>query len=846
MVNQFSFNHLWMLLWAAFFLLIIAGAVIVMMARNLSRMKKATTEIAHNDCQVKEIAERIGDVFWLGNADFSHLECVNVAYEAIWGQSCESLYKDPMSWTDSIFPHDRQAVMDAIAHHQSTNPPAGGLPDFRIVCPDGTIRWIHARTFRIDQSDTGTPRMMMISQDITRDKFFEASLRESDGKWRSLTENAPDHIMLVDLDGHIFFANRAFMGLATTELAGKSIDSLVSPKFVPVVKACLKAVVKSDQSNTCRVESDGGSQRPLIFELRMGPVTVNDQIVAVAVNSTEITQRVEQEKALQESEAFHRTLFNKAPTGMAIQDFSAVEVFVQQLADRGVTELRSYLMDHPDEISDLADRVMVVKVNQAMVDLYQASSEKMVLGPLSRFFRNDDRQHFIDQVVTLSSGEDCYEGEASNIDFKGQTVHVIIRKVVVRRSENGLSKVLTSLIDVTPLKAAEKEREILMLQLQQAQKMEAIGTLAGGVAHDFNNILGIILGNVDLAMADMPEDYPAFHNLQEIQNAVSRARDIVKQLLGISRKSEQTLTFMHVVPVVEEAVKFLKATIPANIDIQTFLSSDYDVICADSTQIHQIMINLCTNASHAMETKGGRLSVRVENVTLTEIQPGVVQPIPPGTYVRLTVSDTGMGIDDDIKEKIFDPYFTTKETGKGTGMGLCMVQGIVNNCGGGIVLTSTPGEGTSFAIYFPSADMPVDEKIKAETEISSGSERILFVDDETLIVDLSKKMLKRLGYRVTACTKADQAISLVEDDPSAFDLVITDMAMPGLTGCQFVERLREVEPTLPVILCSGHIERISSEEIETLAISEVLSKPVSLKSLASTVRRTLDLQRHPS
>ncbi len=553
---------------------------------------------------------------------------------------------------------------------------------------------------------------------------------------------------------------------------------------------------------------------------------------------------ISENKNVMESESFGRTLFKEAPMGMAIQDFSAVEFLLRRLTDKDVIDLRGYLANHPEEVTTLARQVTLVAVNPALVAMYKADGQEMVTGPISSFLLEDDRQHFIDQVVKFASGEDYFEGEGRNVDFKGNTVHAMMRKVVLQRSENGLSKVLAQLVDITSLKTVQQERESLSAQLQQAQKMEAIGTLAGGVAHDFNNILGIILGNAELAMEDMSEEDPALSNISEIQSAVSRARGIVKQLLKISRKTDKRRrTCINLVPLIEESVSFLRATIPANVYIDTFFSADSDVIYADATQIHQIMINLCTNASHAMETDGGLLSIWMDNVNLRDNMPGATHPIKAGSYVRLTVSDTGMGIADEIKENIFEPFFTTKETEKGTGMGLCMVQSIMEKHGGGILLDTALGKGTSFMLYFPSIGEPVDAIDDMKIGIAAGSERILLVDDESLIADLAEKMLKRLGYRVTSCTDVWKALSLFEAEPTDFDLVISDMAMPGLTGCQFIKRIRQVAPTLPVILCSGYIERISAKQIESLDISDVIAKPVSLRGLAVSIRQALDSNR---
>ncbi len=799
--------------------------------------------LENSDFRSRQILENLREIIWVVSSDFSRLEYVNPAYEKIWGRSLESLHADPLSWMESIHPDDRETVNGFIEAEKTSTSDGASFPAFRIFRDKGDIRWIRARLFRIRSNYGPGHQKGFIAQDVTRRRFFEVALRESEEKWRSLLENAPDNVLLVDLDGHVLFANRDFIGQAKADLMGKHLLRLLPPRFNRTVQSCLNRVVSLSEAAACDIVSVDVQGRKVFYEIRMSPAMVGGIVVAIAVSAMDITVRFEQEQTLMESEAFHRTLFEESPTGFSIQDFSAIEGPVQLLKDAGIKDLRAYLKANPDEVERLAKLVRLVRVNQATVDLYRAPDASAMVGPLYRVFQKTDHRHFIDQVVAFTSGVDRYEGEARNRDFEGSTLHLIIRKVVINRPGNGLTKILASLVDVTPIKAAEKERAALMLQLQQAQKMEAIGTLAGGVAHDFNNILSIILGNAELSKVDIDPSHPAHHNIQEICTASMRAKEIVQQLLGFSRQREQNLQPTHLMPLVKEGVKFMRATIPANIDMHSELTVTEDVILADATQIHQVMINLLTNASHAMEKTGGSLSVRADNVTLDRRLSAAILSVPAGRYVRIVISDTGQGIPEADRNRIFDPYFTTKTVGKGTGMGLAVVHGIINSYGGGIVLDSTPGVGTAFTIYLPLVDDAADVTLAKDEGPPTGSERVLFVDDEAMIVEIAEKMLARLGYRVRACTDPRTALLLVADEKAAIDLLITDMSMPGMTGDQLVEKIRQRLPSLPVILCTGHRDRVPKDKLTAMGITEILNKPVEMTTLALAVRRTLDRKR---
>jgi len=410
----------------------------------------------------------------------------------------------------------------------------------------------------------------------------------------------------------------------------------------------------------------------------------------------------------------------------------------------------------------------------------------------------------------------------------------------VLRTEDGTPYGMVNVLrDISQRKQLEK-------QLIQAHKMEAIGTLAGGIAHDFNNILSAIIGYSEISLPETSPGSPVNSNLKKVLNAGGRARDLVKQILTFSRQNDQEKLPVKIVPIVKEVVKFLRASLPTTIEIVLECEHD-ETVLADPTQIHQIIMNLCTNAAHAMEDGGGVLTLNLQKVTRPTFSqnPGIYDSHlqhhpPPGDYYRIAVTDTGSGIPSEIRNRIFDPFFTTKKTGKGTGMGLSVVHGIVKSHGGKISVSSEPGRGSSFAILLPIVDDPADETVERPLPLPTGNECILFVDDEPFQLDLGEQLLRRLGYEVVTSQNSPAALALFKDSPRSFDLVMTDMTMPEMTGDLLAAEIKSINPDIPIILCTGFSEKVSNENLSSLKIDALLMKPVVVSELAGTIRRLLD------
>ncbi|MCP3899594.1 MAG: PAS domain S-box protein, partial [Desulfobacteraceae bacterium] len=472
-------------------------------------------------------------------------------------------------------------------------------------------------------------------------------------------------------------------------------------------------------------------------------------------------------------------------------------------------------------------------VNPAFLKMFGYQNAEDLIGkPVFELIAPDERKRIKQFVADRIEGKSV-DSHYQTRGLKKDGTEFDMEVNAAQYGQEDIKNTLVILRDVT-------NRNRLEEQLRQSQKMESIGNLAGGIAHDFNNLLFPILGMSEMLLEDLPKDSLEYENVQVIFNAGRRAGDLVQQILAFSRQSEHKMTPVRVQSVLKEVLKLSRSTIPTNIAIQPDIQQNCGLVMADPTQIHQVVMNLITNAFHAIEDKNGAINIELKEITLhdNELPDSALQA---GQYVRLTVSDNGIGMSQNTIHNIFDPYFTTKKKGKGTGLGLAVVYGIVKEYGGEIKVSSKEEKGTTFTIYLPlmkkSSDSIIIDNVP---KTAMGTENILLVDDEVSVAKLESQMLSRLGYQVTVKTNSDDALSVFSSNPDSFDLVLSDMTMPNMTGDQLSKKILSIKPDIPIIICTGFSERINKEQAETIGVRGFLMKPVVKSELAQMIRDVLD------
>ena len=470
----------------------------------------------------------------------------------------------------------------------------------------------------------------------------------------------------------------------------------------------------------------------------------------------------------------------------------------------------------------------IIDVNNSASRLLNYSTEKLLNMSIKDILREEifsnetlqvHHQKVLNATLLSSSGASIpVEMTVRTVIFDGKLYSVAVGR------------------DITERIKAEEEKKKLEEHLKQAQKMEAIGTLAGGIAHDFNNILGAIIGYTQLALMDISGEPEIIYNLEQVLKASKRAKEVIKQILAFSRQSKIESKTIDLANVIEEVSRLIRASIPSTIEIKISILSEKNIIRADETQVHQVLMNLCTNGAYSMKGRGGILEISLADLEITPQNSFLYKGLPSGLYLNLSVIDTGTGIDPSLLDRIFEPYFTTRQKGEGTGMGLAVAHGILQSHGGEILVESEVGKGTSFHVLIPrDFSMTSVSQSKEKSSPVRGNERILFVDDEKDLVYIAKIRLGKLGYNVTTCTSSEEALELFRKNTDDFDIVITDHTMPRMTGLRLAEEINKIRPSVPIILCTGLLSE--TEKINAEIIREFMVKPFDIEALAKAIRR---------
>jgi two-component system, cell cycle sensor histidine kinase and response regulator CckA len=648
-------------------------------------------------------------------------------------------------------------------------------------------------------------------QDITASKQSEAARDRSLALMRATLESTADAILVVNADGRIETFNLNFAEMwgltlapdgghgSEEEILRTILDQLVAPELFLIGIRDLYSGSEDEVFDVLQCK-DGR-----VLERYSRPQLIGSRPMGRVWSFRDTTDRRRAEAALRESEERFRVLAEVSPVGI----FSADPAGRTRFVNRRWCEIAGLTPE------------------QAMGDGWQAA-----LHP-------EDRERVIKGWNDAVSGKGGSIAEFRFVRSDGSVAWLVGDSQAQFHPDGSLAGYVGTITDVTKLKRAEEERKKLEAQSRQSRKMESLGTLAGGIAHDFNNILTGTFGFVDLARLELEPDHPANAWLDRISSSSQRARDLVRQILTFSRKSESARMSQRLPPVIGEALRLLRSSLPASIEIVNRLDENAPPVLADSTQIHQVVLNLCTNASHAMPN-GGRITVTLESCVVTGQVAADNPDLKPGDWVRLSVADEGVGMDAATLDQIFEPFFTTKGTGIGTGLGLAVVHGIVRSHDGAIIVRSTMGKGSSFELYFPIAPTEPDDTTLSFDEIPFGNgERILVVDDDPVCGFAVEKIVESLGYGVMRCTKSDEALAQFAAAPTSCDLVVTDLAMPGMDGAELIGHLLKLRPSLPIIVITGYMESARQRLLERTPVRVVLRKPVSRDELARAIAQQL-------
>ncbi len=772
---------------------------------ELAERRRTEAALRESDGKYRQIFENIQDVYYETGIDGTIIE-LSPSIEKVSRYKKEELIGKSLYDIYSV-PQERDKLVTLLID-------TGKIIDFEIYLKDKDgIAKPYSITAMLIHDSQGNPEKIVGSmRDISDRKQAEKKLLENEERYRLLFMHSNDVIYSYDHEFKILTISPSVenvLGYRPEELIGKPFQDLniLVPTYLEKAFSDAIRVLSGETINSASYEFISKDGHLRFGEVSGAPLYQKGKIIAAISVARDITQRRNIENTLKKNEKKLRTIMEHSNELFYIHDTNHIFTYVSPASN-------NILGYTPEE--------MMIKWTVLTTD-----------NPI-----NQKGFEITKKAIQTGQRQQPYLLELKKKD--GTLVLLEIDESPVKNSEDEVIAISGAARDITERILAERQIKELQKEIIQSRKMESIGTLSGGIAHDFNNILSIIIGNTELALEDVPEWNSAHANLEEIKSAGLRAKNIVSQLLAFSRKTEQNLKPTAIGPVIKDALRFLRSSIPSSIDIHTDISDADEFVLADPVQINQVMMNLCINASQAMEQSGGILTVKLESVSLDEISAGPSRDTAPGDYVKITVSDTGPGISPEIADRIFDPYYTTKDVGKGSGLGLTVVLGIVKNHNGSIFVEPTSGKGAVFSILLPKVTEQPEANTNPAMDLPTGTESVLFVDDEESIMNIGQRMLERLGYKVEATMSAADALKRFRLSPDKYDLVITDMTMPQMTGIALTEKLMRIRPEIPVIICTGYSALIDEEKAKTMGIAAYVMKPISTQKIAKLIRRVLD------
>jgi len=653
--------------------------------------------------------------------------------------------------------------------------------------------------------DGETDRVIEIIQSMTEQKNREKELTESHALMRNILDNSPGAIFLKDKDGAYMAVNRSYeeiVGKKEDQVIGKTDYELFPEENAANFRANDQKVMQQGKAITVDelAEHHDGSTHDYL-SVKFPLIDAQDQIYGSGGVSIDITEQKETNDRLRESEEKYRNLVERANEGISILQDGEIKF-----------------------------------TNRLMCELFGYTREEMLNTSFLNYIHEDDQSEIVELYQRRLKGEEMDKYYTiKGINKNGDVIDVETNSGMI--TYEGKSAMMVFSRDIRERVKNEEEKAKLEAQLHQAQKMEAIGTLAGGFAHDFNNVLTPIFSCSQLLEKRLSDaDDRILTLIGYIRKSVQRATDLVSQILNFSRRYDSKKEITDTTSIIKETITLLRSALPSTIDLQSLFEAESTNVLCDPTQIHQVLMNLGTNAGHAMKENGGTLEIAVSNFKEYEGN----FSIRKGNYLLMTVRDTGIGMSQETKQRIFEPFFTTKNIGEGSGLGLSVTYGIIDSLNGYIHAYSELGKGTKFHVYLPVVEGEVASESKTDEDIPTGNETIMIVDDEEFNVFSYSALLENQGYKAVGFTDSRKAYEAFQNNPDRYDLIFTDYTMPNYTGLMLAEKVREINDRTPVVLISGLSEAVSEQEIKKAGIKKVLSKPIDLYDLAVAIRSALD------